>query len=892
VGLAAIAAPLLTMLLTLTLRPLALTTSALADTTSEYGEVLRFGGFDSSAFNSGHYGGKLTPGEFLDPTGFAVDPQNDTVYVVDRTSSSVANPTDWRIQQFNAKGELLAATMFTLPNGNFGQNSAIAGLAVDHKAQRLYALVIGSPPLSSPDKLTPAAQELLAWSTQPVAGGLVAATAAGGAPLPEDHLSKPLPESPGTVGALISDETQLQSGSTPLYGPQGIVVDHLETAGVDDPIAIEASDLLPEAGRGVPIPGDTIVQQVATQAHGTSVAGELLGRWSGASVKQTLGASWGPIGIADNPDGTMTVILDASNLSATNAYVVKLNPDLSDPVVLNSDATEPPIVDFDQAALWLDESSVDSLAGVGISDMRGAGAELTELSTAASSGADGLYAADIYPNQNIDYQFSPTSPTAEYWLKGDESSGYLSNIGLRLLRPAAQGGAISSPTGETIVNTLGNSAVKGPCHISSPEATLAAGEKGTLWVLDRGPKSHAVSSLGPGVGREVIELAPGAGQLCPQPSGTFTMQATGGVSQSGTEKLVISPGTEVTFDAESIERHGGKPFTYEWDLDGNVTNGPKHDGFEVVNQMIPPTYYWPPATASYTYTHPGRYSIRFRMHTDYGAYEAPAGIIEVSGTSERPDAQFTATSTPGTQQVSFDAASSTAGTGTIANYHWNWGDGSGEDDGPRTALVTHTYAQPGNYNVTLTVTNSAFQSVTSPAQRVLVEAPKQPLIRDANPLLTGPLYAIAFAAYPIPTPGAKGTPTRLVPRTRFAHGALSVTLACPATKSLCAGTVSIETAAAVAAKRSGRSHKKADRLQLGHAAFNIPGGGHTQMSVHLSARGMTLLRRDGHLSVLVIVAAHDAAGDPGTTTLRLTLNASAARGRKAAKRSAVLMRSR
>jgi PKD repeat protein len=854
---------------------------ALADTTSEYGEVLRFGGFDSSAFNSGHYGGKPTPGEFLDPTGFAVDPQDDTVYVVDRTSSNVANPTDWRIQQFNAKGELLATTMFTLPNGNFGQNSAIAGLAVDHSAQRLYALVIGSPPLSSPDKLTPTAQELLAWSTQPLAGGLVAATAPGGAPLPEDHLSKALSESPGTVGALISDEAQLQSGPTPLYGPQGIVVDHLETAGVDDPIAIEASDLLPEAGRGVPIPGNTIVQQVATQSHGTSVAGELLGRWSGASVKQALGASWGPIGIADNPDGTMTVILDASNLSATNAYVVKLNPDLSDPVVLNSDATEPPIVDFDQAALWLDESSVDSLAGVGISDMRGAGAELTELSTAVSNSADGLYAAGIYPNQNLDYQYSPTEPTAEYWLKGDETVDFQSNIGVRLLAPAAQGGAISSPTGETIVNTLGNSAVTKSCHISAPEATLAAGEKGTLWILDRGPKSHAVTSLGPGIGREVIELAPNAGHLCPQPSGTFTLQPAGGASQSSKERLAISPGTQVTFSAESIERHGGKPFTYEWDLDGNAANGPRHDGFEVVNQMVPPTYYWPPATASYTYTRPGRYAIRLRLHTDYGVYEPPAGTIEVSGARQRPNARFTVTSTTGETQASFDAASSTAGTGTIANYHWNWGDGSSEDDGPQTKAVTHTYAQPGNYAVTLTVTNSAFQSNTSTPQSVLVEAPKQPLTRAAEPLLTGPLYAVPLVAYPIPAPGAKGAPTRLIPRARFAHGVLDVTLSCPAMKSMCAGTVSIETAAAVVAKRSARSRKKPSRLQLGHATFTIPGGRHKLVPVHLSARGKALLGRAGRLSVLVIVAAHDATGDPGTTTLRLTLKASAAHSRKA-----------
>ena len=174
---------------------------ALADSSSEYGEAIRFGGFDSSAYNSGHYGGKPTSGEFLDPTGFTVDPQDNTVYVADRTSTWESNPTTWRIQQFSPMGAVLGTTTFTLPNGNFGA-SALAGLAVDHRAGRLYALLIGSPPVSSPNHTTPVAQELLAWSTTPVSGGLVAAKASDGGDLPEDPLAHeaahPREEDPGS----------------------------------------------------------------------------------------------------------------------------------------------------------------------------------------------------------------------------------------------------------------------------------------------------------------------------------------------------------------------------------------------------------------------------------------------------------------------------------------------------------------------------------------------------------------------------------------------------------------------------------------------------------------------------------------------------------------------
>src|SRR5690242_5805733 len=85
---------------------LTLAIPAEADPSFEYGEVIRFGGFDSSAYNSGQFGGPLTRGKFLDPTGFAVDPQDNTIYVIDRTSSYKHNPTTWRIQELSPTGSV------------------------------------------------------------------------------------------------------------------------------------------------------------------------------------------------------------------------------------------------------------------------------------------------------------------------------------------------------------------------------------------------------------------------------------------------------------------------------------------------------------------------------------------------------------------------------------------------------------------------------------------------------------------------------------------------------------------------------------------------------------------------------------------------------------------
>jgi PKD repeat protein len=852
----------------------------------EYEEAIRFGGFDESAYNHGQFGGPITSGKFLDPTGFAVDPQDNTVYVVDRTSSPKQNPTDWRIQQFEPTGTTLrleGTTTFTLPNepsnelGQPPRASAIEGLAVDLNAGRLYALVVGSPPVGSLITTTPVAQELLAWSTKPNGDQLEAA--------PGFRSDSGL----HTTGALVSSEEQLLSGATPLYGPQGIVVDPLEVSGVDNPIAIEASNL-DGSGEGNPISGPAIVQQVATQQQGAAATGDLTARWSDASVASQMGGvSWGPHGISASTDGTLTVLLEASGSTATDAYTVKLKADFSKATVLNSDANVPLTGDSDQAPMSLDEPPFNTLPGIRISDLKGTGAQVVQLSAAKPGGAAGPYAAVIFSTEQTDAQVSSTGPPgSEYWTSGENSGeDFEANIGVRLLEPGAGEEAISNLEGRTIVNTLGNKARGKPCNIGAPRAALAAGAGGTLWILDRGPQADRERASGQG--REIIELVPrsaGSKQFCPQPSGTFTMVAPPGQAESeetlptGEQTLEVAAGTQITFNAHSVKREGGKPFAYEWDLDGNPTNGPAGDGFEKVYEMQPIHFYYPPSSITYMYTRPGKYKVRFRMRTDYGVYTPPLpSTVIVTKAPFHPEARFTATPS-GAQQVTFNATGSIPGVGSIVNYHWSWGDGGEEDEDPQIPVVAHTYAQPGSYPVTLTVTNSAYQSVTSAPQTVTVVAP---LVAQAAASPIFPLYDIPppFALYPIPPAAVDRVPTRLSARVRFAGGALSVTLACTAAKKLCAGTISIETAAAFAvAAKTGQRRHRARRLLLGRAAFSIPGGHSRTVKVRLSAKGMALLKRAKHLKVLVTVAAHDQLGNPGTTTLRLTLNAPAAHGRR------------
>jgi hypothetical protein len=839
----------------------------------EYGEVLRFGRFASKAYDGGKYDGKLEGGEFLDPTGFAVDSVDNTVYVVERTSVDNDEPTtDWRIQQFKSTGTLKGETTFTLPNTNF-HAYAIAGLAVDHQAERLYALVIGNPPLGGSSSSTPVAQELLAWSTRPEGEKLVAP-------------SELEPDPMKTTGGLVSGKSQLEPvGGMPLYGPEGIAIDRLEVSGVDNPVVIEASDLIPGVGKGAPVPGDTIVQQVATQRQGAKQTGDLLASWSGASVATAFGGSWGPRGIFDNPDGTMSVLLDGDHSWATDEYMVTLKPNLNGAVVVNSDANAPDSSDYDETALWGDaEAPFNSLAGAGISDIYGAGPEVAQLST-VSGVADGFYAADIVSNEQFDHQFSPESiGPPEYWTEGEPEEGTKPNIGVRLLQPEADG-AIANSRGGTIVNTLGDKTPGEPCNIGASQAALAAGADGTLWVLDKGPESITLLSKGKAVrGREIIELAPraelppGDEKLCPQPLGAFTMGVGKPSQPAEGPPLEVPAGTQVTFDAGSsitvnsqpiASGKAGKPFAYEWDFAGGVGSAFTAQRIE---RMQPPNYYFPSVAIKHTYTKPGTYTVTARLLSDYGTYTTASGTVVVTHDPNGPHPQFT-TATGGNQQVVFDASGSTPGIGTIVHYAWNWGDGSPlEGEESQTPTVAHTYTSPGPYQVTLTVTNSAYQSATSAPQTVMVEAPP-PTVR----VLTGPLYAIPPAPlYDIPGASPGKHLLDLGAHARFAHETIEVALSCPKGTGTCAGAVQAQTAGryAMAAGKGGRAAKPR-RLSLGQAAFHLAAGRHGTVAVRISAQGLALLKKLKRLSVLVSVAARDVAGDRGAQTLRLTLSAPA-----------------
>ncbi len=123
--------------------------------------------------------------------------------------------------------------------------------------------------------------------------------------------------------------------------------------------------------------------------------------------------------------------------------------------------------------------------------------------------------------------------------------------------------------------------------------------------------------------------------------------------------------------------------------------------------------------------------------------------------SQAPTAAFTASSPAYTgSSVSFNGSSSSDTDGTVARYDWDFGDTTTLDDGGPTP--NHTYNSSGNYDVTLTVTDSDGCSTqliftgrtaycnggpsATTTTEVAVSDPPPPPVNTALPTISGSPY--------------------------------------------------------------------------------------------------------------------------------------------------------
>jgi|HubBroStandDraft_2_1064218.scaffolds.fasta_scaffold00101_8 hypothetical protein len=280
-------------------------------------------------------------------------------------------------------------------------------------------------------------------------------------------------------------------------------------------------------------------------------------------------------------------------------------------------------------------------------------------------------------------------------------------------------------------------------------------------------------------------------------------------------------------------------------------------------------------------------------------YDGPSGVGTPNGlgafTPMFPTAVITAPNLPTVgsgQSFSANRSSDPYPGGSIVGYSWNWGDGTADSS---LQAPTHTYASPGSYTVTLTVTDSygvasapTTQSVdvsaSSPAEEVLkgaheeeatvqIAAQKQREEESAAALakLRNILQEVSgfHVAVPAAVPDARLADTVLVVSR---SGNVTIKISCPKGESICQGKVTLRTLGAVAELGTGHALRKGV-LTLAAGSFVVAGGKLVTVVLHLSGSARTVLARLHVLRTRTTLIAHDDAGATHTTVTIATLRA-------------------
>ena len=170
------------------------------------------------------------------------------------------------------------------------------------------------------------------------------------------------------------------------------------------------------------------------------------------------------------------------------------------------------------------------------------------------------------------------------------------------------------------------------------------------------------------------------------------------VAEAGADKTV-GVNEEVHFDGTASTDLDGLVNSYSWDFgDGTTGGGPN------------PTH---------VYTEPGVYRVTLTITGDKVGECSNQDTDDLMVTvHDAPIADFQCVNIiPLGDKVEFDASSSSSRMSNITKYSWEFGDGNFAEG----AAVTHTYMNPGNYIVTLTVfTDSDTEFNKGVAKRLVV----------------------------------------------------------------------------------------------------------------------------------------------------------------------------
>ncbi|MBA4388218.1 MAG: hypothetical protein C0404_09570, partial [Verrucomicrobia bacterium] len=161
-------------------------------------------------------------------------------------------------------------------------------------------------------------------------------------------------------------------------------------------------------------------------------------------------------------------------------------------------------------------------------------------------------------------------------------------------------------------------------------------------------------------------------------------------------------------------------------------------------------------------TEVGEHVVTVAVSDGRGGVTSNEWTFFVTGSNSLPDLALSASATVGGVPfvVNFDASGCVDTNGTIAGYAWNYGDGTTGTG----VTASHTFGQPGSYNVRLTVTDNAGAKCSTNVM-IYAMAPRAPTIFSPLSVMTTrgtPFsYTIIVGGTEPVTFGASGLPAGL-----------------------------------------------------------------------------------------------------------------------------------
>jgi PKD repeat protein len=402
----------------------------------------------------------------------------------------------------------------------------------------------------------------------------------------------------------------------------------------------------------------------------------------------------------------------------------------------------------------------------------------------------GLYAGVVADQPGTDRQ-NPTPRTPHTWTEVNASQERGGTLLRQITSPASLGVRVFDTAGESLA-MIGDATPGGVCNLqSSPPGAgpfafsdpqspsfvaLAPGREGVVFVLVQpdllnveGASGEGIApehAVGAGEGDQIVEFAPAGGagaganasnyHECPQPEGSFSIanETLQEPPSTGSGEVSVQAGTTLKFNAEEVKGpkgeyvsgvnlRGGSAWAYDWNLDGGTSKGagPLFEFPWTVRNTFTETpeenqsYLWPLPTVEAEFKTPGVYTETLKLVNDFGTLTA-ARTLRVIEPGKITEPKISASSGPTEgQPVLLNASAKLPADDKVKDYHWEFGDGQGEDTGEHAA-VEHTYASAGSYIVKLTISDTLGQEAHV-EETVVVVAKKETTTTTTSSTSTG-----------------------------------------------------------------------------------------------------------------------------------------------------------